>query len=99
VLGHQFGQHLVFGLDLLLQELDPLLFGLMVRSALARKGRGAILEELFLPTTEFRWLQSQFIAEISKPALSGVVLSLFFSCVPSVILTEEPFSSSSSGRT
>src|SRR5882762_10198904 len=86
----QFGQHLVFGLDLLLQELDPLLFGLMVRAALAREGRSAILEELFLPTIEYRWLQSQFITQIGNRhfiqqvppqdgnlLFSGVVLSLF----------------------
>jgi hypothetical protein len=47
VLGHQFRQHLVFGLDLLLQELDPLLFGLVVRTALALKGGSPVLEEFF----------------------------------------------------
>jgi len=90
VLGHQFGQHLVFGLDLLLPELDPLLFGLMVRAALAREGCSAILEELFLPTIEYRWLQSQFITQIGNRRFiqqvpsqdgnllfSGVVFSLF----------------------
>jgi hypothetical protein len=63
VLGHQLGQHLVFGLDLLLQELDPLLFGLMVRAALARESRSAILEELFLPTIEPR-LCTQIAPEV-----------------------------------
>src|ERR1700686_5708660 len=66
MLDHQFGQQLVFGLNLLLQELDPLLFGLMVRAALAREGRSAILEELFLPTIEYCWLQSQFITQIGN---------------------------------
>jgi hypothetical protein len=61
VLGHQFSEHLVFGLDLLLQKLDPLLFGLVVRPALALEGGSTILKELFLPTVEHRWLQPQFI--------------------------------------
>jgi hypothetical protein len=53
VLGHQLGQYLVLGLDLLLQELDPLLFGLVVRAALALEGGSAVLEELFLPAVEY----------------------------------------------
>ena len=53
MLGHQLGQHLVLGLDLLLQELDSLLFGLMVRAALALEGGSAVLEELFLPAVEY----------------------------------------------
>gem|GEM_PF-3791407 len=90
VLGHQFGQHLIFRLDLLLQELDPLLFGLLVRAALALEGSRPVLEELFLPTVEYRWLQSQFITQIGNRhfiqqvppqdgnlLFSGVVLSLF----------------------
>jgi hypothetical protein len=90
VLGHQFGQHLVFGLDLLLQELDPLLFGLLVRAALAREGRSPVLEEIFLPTVENCWLQPQFITQIrywhfiqqvssqdGNLLFSGVVFSFF----------------------
>jgi hypothetical protein len=61
VLGHQLGQHLVFGLDLLLQELDPLLFGLVGRAALSLESGRPVLEELFLPTVEHRGLQPQFI--------------------------------------
>src|SRR5437899_12201760 len=62
----------------------------MVRAALARGGRSAILEELFLPTIEYRWLQSQFITQIGNRhfiqqvppqdghlLFPGVVLSLF----------------------
>ena len=52
MLGHQFGQHLVFGVDLLFQELDPLLFTLVVLPALALEGSRAILEELLLPAVD-----------------------------------------------
>src|ERR1700688_796476 len=90
MLGHQVGQHLVLGLDLLLQELDPLLFGLVVLTALALEGGSTVLKELFLPTVEYRWLQPQFLTQIGNrhfvqqvPSqdgnllFSGVVLSLF----------------------
>ena len=65
MLGHQFGQHFVFGLDLLLQILDPFLFGLLAAAAtLLLEGRRAILKELFLPSVEDRWLQAQFFAQV-----------------------------------
>src|ERR1035437_7926004 len=57
VLGHQLG----LGLDLLLQEHDPLLFGLVVRTALALEDGGTVLKELFLPAVEHRWRQPQFL--------------------------------------
>ena len=95
-------RHLVLGLDLLLQKLDPLLFGLMVRAALALEGGSAVLEELFLPAVEYRWLQPQFLTQIGNrhliqqvPPQDGDLLfcrcSAFalFSCVLSAILTEE----------
>jgi hypothetical protein len=56
-----------------LQELNPLLFGLMIRSALAPKGGSAILEELFLPTVENRWLQPQFITQIGNRHFKALV--------------------------
>ena len=102
MLSHQFSQHLVLGLNLLFQELDPLLFPLMVRPALTLKGGGAILEELFLPTVEHRGLQSMLLTQIRNrhfiqqvPPQNGnlllrsVVLSLFSHVVLSVILPEE----------
>jgi len=47
-----------------------LLFGLVVRPALALKGRRTVLEELFLPTVEHRWLQPMFLTQTDrKPAL------------------------------
>ena len=91
LLGHQFSQYLVLGLDLFFQELDALLFGLVVRSALAWKGGSAILEELFLPTVEHRGLQPMFLAQIGNRhfiqqvppqdgnlLFPGVMLSFFF---------------------
>jgi hypothetical protein len=66
MLGHQFGQHLILGLDLLFQKFDPLLFGLVVRPALALKGSRTVLEELFLPPVEHRWLQPQFLTQIGN---------------------------------
>jgi len=64
VLGHQLSQHLVLGLDLLLEKLDPLLFGWMVRTAIALEGGSAVLKELFLPTVEHRWPQPQFLTQL-----------------------------------
>ena len=66
MLGHQFGQHLVFGLDLFFQKLDPLLFRLVIWTALALEGGRTILEELLLPTVEHRWRQPQFITQIGN---------------------------------
>jgi hypothetical protein len=90
VLGHQLGQHLVLGLDLLFQKFNPLLFGLVVRTTLALEGSSTVLKELFLPTVEHRWLQTQFLTQIGNrhfvqqvPSQDGnllfssVVLSLF----------------------
>jgi hypothetical protein len=102
VLSHQFSQHLVLGVNLLFQELDPFFFSLMVQAALALEGGCAILEELFLPTVEHRGLQPIFLAQIGYrhfvqqvPPQDGnllfrsIVLSLFSHVVLSVILTEE----------
>jgi hypothetical protein len=66
VLGHQFGQHLVLSLNLFFQELDSLLFGLVVRPALALKDSSTVLEKFFLPTLEHRWLQPVFLAQIGN---------------------------------
>jgi hypothetical protein len=64
MLGHQFGQHLILGLDLLGQILDPLLLSLVVAAALLLEGRRSILEELNLPPVEDRRLQIQFFAQV-----------------------------------
>jgi hypothetical protein len=54
MLGHQFGQNFVLGLDFLLQELDPLLLLLDLTGGtfLRLEGRGSVFEELFLPAIE-----------------------------------------------
>ena len=46
MLRHQFGQNLVFNLDLLLEILDPFLFGLMASPALLLEGGRAVFKEL-----------------------------------------------------
>jgi hypothetical protein len=58
VLGHQFGQDLILGLHLLLQELDPflLLLDLADGAFLRLEGGGSVLEELLLPAVEHRRL-------------------------------------------
>jgi hypothetical protein len=101
VLVHQFGQHLVLGLDLLFQKFNPLLFGLIVRAALSLERGSTVLEELFLPTVEHRWLQAQFFTQTGNRhfiqqcrrgmATFSSRCSVFalFVCVLSVILTEE----------
>ena len=64
MLGHQFGQHLVLGLDLLLEPRDAFLFGLATAAVVGLEGGGAVLKELFLPAVEHRRLQRQFVAEL-----------------------------------
>lgn len=61
---HQLGQNLVLALNLLLQVIDPFLFGLMVGARLGLEGRRPILEELLLSTVENRRLQPQFVTEL-----------------------------------
>jgi len=58
MLRHQLGQNLVFGLDLLLQILDPLVFRLMAPSALLLEGGRAVFKKLLLPPIEDRRLQT-----------------------------------------
>src|SRR2546426_12811680 len=40
--------------------------GLVVRTALGLEGSRPVLEELFLPTVEHRWLQPQFLTQIGN---------------------------------
>ena len=65
MLGHQFGQDLILGLHLLLQELDPflLLLDLTGGAFLRLEGGRSVLEELFLPAVEHRRLQALFLTE------------------------------------
>jgi hypothetical protein len=90
VLPHQFGQDLILALDLLLQVLDPLLFGLVVGSRLGLEGRRPVVEELLLPAVEDGRLQPQLVTELGDRLLlqqmapqngdllfCGVVLSWF----------------------
>src|SRR5205085_5643601 len=78
VLGHQFGQHLVFGLDLFFQKLDPLLFRLVIWTALALEGGRTILEELLLPTVEHRQCYFAGVA-VGRPCNRSL---LIFSTTP-----------------
>jgi hypothetical protein len=64
VLRHQFGQNLIFGLDLLLQILDAFLLGLVVGSALVLKDGWPVLEELFLPAVQNGWLEPQLVTQL-----------------------------------
>jgi hypothetical protein len=64
MLRHQFGQNLIFGLDLFLQIFDALLLGLMVSSAFLLEGGRAVFKELLLPSIEDRRLQTQFLAQV-----------------------------------
>jgi hypothetical protein len=77
VLGHQFGQDLILGLHLLLQELDPflLLLDLAGGAFLGLEGGGSVLEELLLPAVEHRRLQALFLTEIGNRHLIQQVSS------------------------
>ena len=61
MLRHQFGQNLVFGLDLLLQVVDPFLLGCMVGPRFRLEGSRPVLEELLLPAVEDRGLESVLV--------------------------------------
>ena len=63
MLPHQLGQNLILPLDLLLQVLDALLFGLRVSPRLGLERRGPVLEKLLLPAVEDRRLQAQFVTQ------------------------------------
>ena len=56
VLGHQLGQNLILGLDLLFQSHDAFLFGLATTAVVGLEGSGSVLKELLLPTIENRRL-------------------------------------------
>jgi len=66
VLSHQLSQDLVFGLHLLLQELDPflLLLHLALGTLLRLKSGGSVLEQFLLPAVEHRWPQAQFFTQL-----------------------------------
>ena len=83
-------------------RLDSFLFGLMVGSASLLESRGSVLEELLLPAIEHRRLEPQFVrSEIGilstnadsewRLFLPACSASVAFSCVRSVILTDERF--------
>jgi hypothetical protein len=62
MLGHQFGQDFVLGLDLVLQVGDPFLICGVVGWPLLLEGRRAVFEELLLPPVEDRGLQTLSIS-------------------------------------
>ena len=64
MLRHQFGQHFIFRLDLLLQIGDSFLFRLMVGPSPVLESRRSVLEELLLPAVEHGWLESPFVTQI-----------------------------------
>ena len=68
MLGHQFGQDFVLGLDLLLQELDPLLLLLDLTDGtfLRLEGGSSVFKELLLPAIEDGGLQSMLLAQIGN---------------------------------
>src|ERR1051325_6048662 len=66
--GHQLGQDLVLGLDLLLQVGDPFLVGGVVAWPFRFEGSRAVLEELLLPAVEDRGLQAELIAAVLRSA-------------------------------
>ena len=68
MLGHQFGQNLVLGLDLLLQLGDPLLLGRMVWPCFRLKCSRAFLEELLLPAVEDRGLETALVTQFRDRA-------------------------------
>ena len=59
--GHQFGQDLIFGLDLLLKVVDSFLLGGMVRPRFRLKRSRPVLEELLLPAVENRRLETMLV--------------------------------------
>jgi hypothetical protein len=64
MLRHQFGQHFIFRLDLLLQIGDSFLFRLMVGPSPLLESRRSVLEKLLLPAVEHGWLESPFVTQI-----------------------------------
>jgi hypothetical protein len=71
VLPHQFGQDLILALDLLLQALDPFLFGPVVGPRLGLEGRRPVVEELLLPAVEDGGLQPQLVTELGDRSCSS----------------------------
>jgi hypothetical protein len=61
VLRHQFGQDLIFGLNLLLKVVDSFLLGGMVGPPFRLKGSRSVLEELLLPAVEDRRLEAVLV--------------------------------------
>lgn len=68
MLGHQFHQHLVLALNLLLQKLDPLLLllDLTAGTFLGLEGGSRVFEQLLLPAIEYGGLKSVFLTQIGN---------------------------------
>jgi len=64
MLRHQFGQHFIFRLDLLLQIGNSFLFRLMVGPSPLLESRRSVLEKLLLPAVEHGWLESPLVTQI-----------------------------------
>jgi hypothetical protein len=61
--------NLIFALDLLLQELDAVLLGLVIGTGFGLEGGGSVFEEFFLPAVEHRRLQPQLVTELGNRLL------------------------------
>jgi len=61
---HQFGENFVLGLQLGFELLDAFLFRLLATAVGFFEGGCSVLEKLFLPPVENRWLQVVFVAQV-----------------------------------
>jgi len=68
MLGHQFHQHFVLALNLLLQKLDPLLLllDLTAGTFFRPEGGSSVLKEFLLPAIEHGGLKSVFLTQIGN---------------------------------
>src|SRR5215469_477066 len=103
MLRHQFRQHFILRLNLLFQMRDSFLLGLMVGAASLLESGGSVLEELLLSAVEYGWLESRLVTRVGsallppnassewRPSPPASSASVVFSCMRSVILTDERF--------
>jgi len=82
---HQFRKDIVLGSQLGLKLLDPFLVRVILMAISLLECGSAVLEELFLPAVENRWLQVIFIAQVRDRNLVNKVPfqndDFFLSCV------------------
>src|SRR5438874_6825381 len=66
---HEFREHFVLALELLLQGGDPLVLGVGGPSGAGLEGGGAVLEELLLPAIEHRGVDAVLVTQIRDGSL------------------------------